>query len=107
MTIARTPMPDDRQRGPVVVAHSEDREDDAVRTLTHRDRAILRAVASGTAELVAGAEPDLYLDGLACSDQFAAHRLFHAGLITAAGTAGTGQRVTARLTTGGAAVLAA
>ena len=29
-------------------------------TLTHRDRAILRAVAAGSAELVAGAEPDIY-----------------------------------------------
>lgn len=46
-------------------------------TLTQRDRAILRAVAAGSAELVAGAEPDIYLDGLACSDQFAAHRLVH------------------------------
>ena len=49
--------------------------DGAIGMLTHRDRAILRAVAIGTAELVAGAEPDLYLDGLACSDQFTAHRL--------------------------------
>jgi hypothetical protein len=80
---------------------------DLISTLTHRDRAILRAVAVGTAELVAGAEPDLYLDGLACSDQFAAHRLVHDGLITAAGPAGTGHRVAAELTTDGAALLAA
>ena len=66
-------------------------------TLTHRDRAILRAVAGGSAELVAGAEPDMYLDGLACSDQFAAHRLVHAGLIAAMGPARTGQRIAARL----------
>ena len=54
-------------------------------TLTHRDRAIQRAVAAGSAQLVAGAEPDMYLDGRACSDQFAAHRLVHAGLIAAIG----------------------
>jgi len=54
-------------------------------TLTHRDRAIQRAVAAGSAQLVADAEPDMYLDGRACSDQFAAHRLVHAGLIAAIG----------------------
>ena len=81
--------------------------DGVISTLTHRDRSILRAVAIGTAELVAGAEPDLYVGGLACSDQFAAHRFVHNGLITAAGPAGIGQRVTARLTTDGAALLAA
>ena len=78
-----------------------------VSTLTHRDRAILRAVAAGSAELVAGAEPDMYLDGLACSDQFAAHRLVHAGLIAALGPARTGQRSAARLTAHGAELLAA
>ena len=78
-----------------------------VSTLTHRDRAILRAVAAGSAQLVAGAEPDMYLDGLACSDQFAAHRLVHAGLIAAIGPARTGQRIAARLTADGAALLAA
>ena len=76
-------------------------------TLTHRDRAILRAVAAGSAELVAGAEPDMYLDGLACSDQFAAHRLVHAGLIAVLGPARTGRRIGARLTAHGAALLAA
>lgn len=75
------------------------------RTLSNRDRAILRAVAGGTAELVAGAEPDLYLDGRHCSDQFAAHRLAAAGLITAAAPAPTGQRVRARLTEAGRAHL--
>lgn len=78
-----------------------------VSTLTHRDRAILRAVATGSAELVMAAEPDMYLDGLACSDQFAAHRLVHAGLIAAMGSTRTGQRVAARLTADGAALLAA
>jgi hypothetical protein len=78
-----------------------------LRTLTHRDRGILRAVSAGSAELVAGAEPDMYLDGLACSDQFAAHRLVHAGLIAAIGPARTGQHIAARLSADGAALLAA
>ena len=51
------------------------------RSLSHRDRAILRAVAGGTAQLLVSAEPDLFLDGRCCSDQLAARRLAHAGLI--------------------------
>lgn len=74
--------------------------------LTHRDRAILRAVAGGGAQLVAGVEPDLYLDGRCCSDQVAAHRLARAGLITAAGPARPGQRVPAALTPAGRELLA-
>ena len=35
-------------------------------TLSGRDRAILRAVAAGGAELVLGTEPDLFLDGRCC-----------------------------------------
>ena len=49
--------------------------------LSGRDRAILRAVERGTAELVVGVEPDLYVDGRWCADQFAAHRLARAGLL--------------------------
>lgn len=75
--------------------------------LSHRDRAILRAVDGGTAELAVGAEPDLYLDGRFCSDQFAARRLAHAGLIAAAGPGPIGHRVRARLTGAGRARLAA
>jgi hypothetical protein len=83
----------------------------ATTTLTRRDRAILRAVADGRAELVHGAEPDLLLDGRCCCDQIAAHRLAHAGLIAPAAPvpgvlAGVGQRVPARLTPAGAAQLA-
>jgi hypothetical protein len=69
--------------------------------LTHRDRAILRAVAGGTAELLGSAEPDLFVDGLCCCDQMAARRLAHAGLITAATAAAAGRRVPARLTPAG------
>jgi hypothetical protein len=69
--------------------------------LTRRDLAILRAVGRGTAEMVVGAEPDLFLDGRCCCDQVAAHRLARAGLIAAAGPAAVGQRVAARLTRAG------
>jgi hypothetical protein len=50
--------------------------------LSHRDRAILRAVAAGEGELTRSYEPDLYLEGRCCSNQAAVHRLTHAGLIT-------------------------
>jgi hypothetical protein len=69
--------------------------------LSHRDRAILRAVAGGTAELLGGSEPDLLLDGRCCCDQMAARRLAHAGLIAGATPASVGQRVPARLTAAG------
>lgn len=76
-------------------------------SLSVRDRAILRAVANGTAELVVGVEPDLYLDGRWCADQFAAHGLARAGLIGPQGPAAVGRRVPARLTAAGRAQLAA
>jgi hypothetical protein len=47
--------------------------------LTGRDRAILRAVAGGSAELSGGSEPDLFLDGRSCCDQLAARRLARPG----------------------------
>jgi len=70
-------------------------------SLTHRDRAILRAVAGGTAEMSVSSEPDLYVDGRFCCDQLAARRLAHAGLIAGAAPAALGQRVPARLTPAG------
>jgi hypothetical protein len=76
------------------------------RGLSHRDRAILRAVAGGSAQLVVSSEPDLYLDGRCCSDQLAARRLAHAGLIAPAASAETGQRVPATLTPAGRRLLA-
>lgn len=76
-------------------------------TLSWRDRAILRAVARGSAELVYGAEPDLLIDGRCCCDQPAAHRLARAGLIAPLGAATVGERVAARLTPAGSARLSA
>ncbi|MFJ8914803.1 hypothetical protein [Amycolatopsis sp. NPDC102389] len=49
--------------------------------LSCRALAMLRAVAQGRAEITVSLEPDLYVDGLPCSDQVTAHRLAHAGLI--------------------------
>jgi len=75
--------------------------------LSRRDRAILRAVAGGHAELVFGTEPDLIIDGRCCCDQTAAHRLAHAGLIAPLDTATVGERVRAGLTAAGTARLSA
>lgn len=46
--------------------------------ITHRDRAVLRAVAAGRCRYTAGT---LLVDGLACCDQFLGPRLVRAGLI--------------------------
>src|SRR3954468_8893748 len=70
-------------------------------TLSGRDRAILRAVAAGGAQLQLGSESDLFLDGLCCCDQAAAHQLVHAGLIAAATLGVVGQLVAAALTPAG------
>jgi hypothetical protein len=77
------------------------RPDVRTSALTDRDRAILRAVAGGTAELLGDAHPDLFVDGRSCCDQMAVRRLAHAGLITGAGQVGAGRRVPARLTPAG------
>jgi hypothetical protein len=76
-----------------------------ISTLSGRDRAILRAVAAGEAELELGAEPDLFLDGRCCCDQSAAHHLVRAGLIAAATLSLVGKRVAAVLTPAGQQVL--
>jgi hypothetical protein len=70
-------------------------------TLSGRDRAILRAVAAGGAQLRLGTEPDLFLDGRCCCDQSAAHHLVRAGLISATTLELVGQRVGAALTPAG------
>jgi len=70
-------------------------------SLTHRDRAILRAVAGGTAEMSVSSEPDLYVDGRFCCDQLAARRLAHAGLIAGARPGPRGPGGPARLTEAG------
>lgn len=68
--------------------------------LSHRDRAVLLAVAAGRCEITASAGYTLVVDGLCYSDQFAGSRLRAAGLIAA----GLGR---AQLTAFGQALLAA
>jgi len=67
-------------------------------TLTHRDRAVLRAVAAGRCS--ASSPGALTVDGLGLADQFAGLRLADAGFITVR----TGP---VALTVSGQAVLAA
>lgn len=67
--------------------------------------AMLRAVAAGRAEVSCSCEPDLYIDGLGCCDQYTAHQLARGGLIRPAATGPVGQRVRAELTPAGRAVL--
>lgn len=52
--------------------------------LNYRERATLRAVARGGAEMTCSCEPDLFVDGLACCDQTTVHRLVRQGLIAPA-----------------------
>ncbi|GAA4531596.1 hypothetical protein GCM10023192_22100 [Amycolatopsis samaneae] len=67
---------------------------------------MLSAVAAGRALVSLSCEPDLFVDGLPCSDQETAHRLAHAGLIRPARTGRIGDRVPAALTRAGRAALA-
>jgi hypothetical protein len=75
--------------------------DDMTGQLSGRERAILRAIAAGSAELTGGREPDLLLDGRYCCDQGAVHRLVRVGLIAPTGAGVVGDRVPARLTAAG------
>lgn len=75
--------------------------------LNHRERATLRAVARGGAELTTSCEPDLFVDGLACCDQTTVHTLARRGLIAPACAAGYGRRTPAILTPAGHAALGA
>ena len=71
--------------------------------LTHRDRAVLRAVAAGRCRLSSEFHGCLVVDGLCLADQFTGPRLTRAGLITAPAT-----RVgSVELTPSGRALLAA
>lgn len=75
---------------------------------SHRDRAILAAVAAGRCVAVGSS---LHIDGCPCADQFAAARLRAAGwlVLTGAvrpGTAGSARLVLAELTPAGRAQLA-
>lgn len=73
--------------------------------VTGRELAMLRAVAAGRAELSYSCEPDLFIDGLSCCDQYTAHRLARRGLVCAAVPGVIGERVRAEITAAGHAVL--
>ncbi|ACU40448.1 hypothetical protein KCV87_22730 [Actinosynnema pretiosum subsp. pretiosum] len=74
--------------------------------LSGRVRAMLRAVAAGRAELSGGGEPDLYVDGLPCSDRAAIHDLVHLGLVRALAAVRLDERAGAELTEAGRAAIA-
>ncbi|WP_410592165.1 hypothetical protein [Amycolatopsis sp. lyj-23] len=74
--------------------------------VNHRMRAMLRAVGAGRARVSCSSEPDLFIDGLSCGDQFAAHALAHQGLIRAACPGRPGELVPAVLTPEGRALIA-
>lgn len=71
-------------------------------TLSHRDRAVLRAVAAGRCGVSTATGDALVIDGRCVCDQFVAPRLRAAGFIVACPT--TDQ---VRLTESGAALLEA
>lgn len=73
--------------------------------LNHRALAMLRAIDAGRAELSCSQEPDLFIDGVPCCDQFTAHVLAHDGLIEPAYSGHIGQRVPATLTAAGLAAI--
>lgn len=81
--------------------------DRSTQPVSGRGLAFLRAVAAGRAELSVSCEPDLYIDGLSCGDQYTAHQLARAGLLRTSAPGVVGQRVRAELTSTGHAVLAA
>ncbi|GAA4553909.1 hypothetical protein [Amycolatopsis samaneae] len=74
--------------------------------LNHRERATLKAVAGGHAEISCSSEPDLFIDGLACCDQPTAHRLARLGFVEPARAGKWGERVPALLTDKGTSALA-
>ncbi|HWD06989.1 MAG TPA: hypothetical protein VG674_31565 [Amycolatopsis sp.] len=76
-------------------------------TTSPRGIAMLRAVAAGRARVTCSVEPDLFVDGLPCCDQFTAHTLAHDGLVRPARLGLAGQQVPAELTPAGLALLAA
>ncbi|MGH3516071.1 MAG: hypothetical protein ACRDQ7_01355 [Haloechinothrix sp.] len=75
--------------------------------INHRALAMLRAVGGGRAQLTCSSEPDLFIDGLSCGDQFTAHLLAHQGFIRPRHPGATGQRVQATLSPEGRAAIAA
>lgn len=76
------------------------------KTTNRRALAFLRAVSAGRGTLRCSCEPDLFIDGLSCGDQYTAHDLTHRGLLSASHPGLPGELVPAALTDAGRAVLA-
>jgi hypothetical protein len=74
--------------------------------MNYRALAMLRAVDEGRGQLSCSQEPDLFIDGVPCCDQFTAHALAHDGLVAPAHSGSFGQRVPATLTPAGLAAIA-
>lgn len=74
-------------------------------SLSDRALSMLRAVRDGRAQFGPGPGADLYVDGIHCCDQEAAHGLAGLGLIRPACPAITGDRVRAIVTDQGIEVL--
>ncbi len=73
--------------------------------LNHRAVSMLRAVVAGRAQISCSAEPDLFIDGVPCCDQYLAHTLAHDGYIEPAQQGARGALVPAALTDAGMAAL--
>jgi hypothetical protein len=73
--------------------------------LNHRALSMLRAVVAGRAQISCSSEPDLFIDGVPCCDQYLAHTLAHDGFIEPACQGAVGVLVPAALTVAGAAAL--
>jgi len=69
--------------------------------LSHRARALLRAVAAQRVVMSCSCEPDLFIDGVACCDQVTAHALARNGFIRPTVIGVVGGRVPAELTEAG------
>ena len=76
------------------------------KTTSHRALAFLRAVNAGRGTLRCSCEPDLYIDGVSCGDQYTAHELAHLGLLSPGRPGLLGELVPAALTDAGRAALA-
>jgi len=74
--------------------------------LNHRALSMLRAVVAGRAQISCSSEPDLFIDGVPCGDQYLAHTLAHEGYIEPAHKGARGALVPAALTDAGVAALA-
>lgn len=73
--------------------------------LNHRALSMLRAVVAGRAQISCSSEPDLYVDGVPCCDQYLAHTLAHEGFIEPAYQGAVGTLVPAALTDAGMAAV--